>query len=720
MAETLQSGARAGQSVAHACLSPLLNALNWEGEARYLCEALPDGQIIPDLNGLLQVLNNLNFRTTRFMAGVERLTEDVLPALLDTQDGDIWVIVEREPTGLFKVFKGREAKLASVQPHRIRGTVWLIRRGESGSHEIEDSRYGLIGAIAAREKRLVRLLFGSSLLVNALALALPVYMLSVYDLAIGAGSMSTLVTLAGAMAIMLAAEVALRELRARSIASFAVKAHMSIMEAVVERVTRLPYALVANASLTGQMNRFRAFEASREVFSGPLAVSLLDLPFIPIFIVAVFIIGGWLGWLMVAFIAMLLLLAAIYIPRERIIARREALARSETRMFRKDMISNLSVIRGCGAEEIWEDRYAKLIAAQSGSAAEARNLSRTWLTLAYAVSSTVAALVIGFGALGVMAGEFSVGALAAVMAIVWRVLSPIQSVMANLTRLFQALDMARQLNNLMRLPAESSRISLPAHQKFAGRIDIENVGYRGALQGHPILRSVSMTVEQGEIAVLAGPPGPSRSALLRLIGGLSRPDTGRILIDGFDARQFDVRLLRQRIALVADDQIVVPGSLAYNFWLAAPLADDAAIKDAIRYADLEAFVATLRDGLQTDLGGLVRNGLDPAVLQRIRLARAYLQDPAVYLFDEPVRDLDATGRRAFINRLLDLKGDATIVIRTSDEDIMRLADKVAHFEAGQLARLETGHHDSGAPSTKHLRSLLQQSREGTAAQSRPA
>lgn len=694
------------QPPAYRCLEPLLNVLNWPGSPRHLSEVLPDSQTIPDFAALRDVLGHLHYRTIPFEDGSRLLTAETLPALLTAPDGDIWVILEIEQPGQFKVYKGRQARLATVFANNLSGKIHLVRHIHEEETENEEGRFGWISSIFEKEKKLIRMLVWMSFAVNCLALLLPVYMLTVYDLAIGANSMPTLITLAGVIAIVIAAEMMLRELRARSIARVAVRMHMWIMEAVFDRITRLSVSLVENASLTGQMNKLRAFESLREIFSGPLVVSLLDLPFILIFIAAVFVIGGWLGWLLVGFICALTILSATFISKERVKARKASIRRSETRQFRKDMNSNLPVIQCCAAEEIWEKRYSGYIARQLTAETQTQRLSFTEQTLAQSFSTMTGALIIGMGTLGVISGDLSIGALVAIMAIVWRVLAPVQSVLLNVNRLFQAIDTVKQLNQLMKLPREFSRISTPPDKKIAGRIELENVAYRKPGEMLPSLRSISLTMEPGELVVLSGPRGPSRSTLLRLIANVYQPVSGRIRIDGFDARQYDARMLRQRIALVSNDQILFPGSLAYNFWLVNPLADRNMIQNALKDADLENFVAELDGGLDADLTDYLRSGLNAGIYQKIRLARAYIQDPDIYLFDEPVRDLNPSGHRAFVDKLFKIKGKATAIIRTSDYDICRLADKIAHLHTGQIVRLDVNKPGTTSEATKALRSLL--------------
>jgi ABC-type bacteriocin/lantibiotic exporter with double-glycine peptidase domain len=295
----------------------------------------------------------------------------------------------------------------------------------------------------------------------------------------------------------------------------------------------------------------------------------------------------------------------------------------------------------------------------------------------------------------------------ALLVIVWRLSALFQPILLHSGDLVLALDIAGQFRTLMRFPRETSRPPALPHEEISGRIELANVACRRAVAGFPVVRNITMTADSGELVAIAGPAGAGQGTLMRLLANLYPPDNGHLRFDGGEARQYDPRRLRQRIALVSEDQQLFAGSAAYNFRLANPFADDDAIMAAIRDADLEEFFDELEEGIATDLTGRLRGGLTPNVRSKLRLARAYVQDAAVYLFDEPLRDLDLTGRRAFLNKLAGMKGKKTVIAATSDDDILNIAGKVAIMKGGEIVQLAILPPDQEGRAAKSLRSLLQ-------------
>jgi ATP-binding cassette subfamily C protein LapB len=696
--EALGSDDAAGlhRCAADACLRPLLDALDWTGDARHLCDALPGGQVVRDFQTLAAVLGRLDLCLVAIKGdvGIMASDPDVLPALLLTPDGDIWVILRKAELGFFQVFQGMKGMPAIVEQRDLAGRLFHVRRKDV--HGVSEATPPAgIGVFLDGQRRQVRQLFAITFCINCLALALPVYLMAVYDLAIGTHSQATLAALAGMIIVITAAEMTLRELRARALARFAVRMQMSVTAGVFERLMRLPAQYVENASVAGQLNRLRGFESVKDLFSGPLASAILDLPFIVIFVAAVFAIGGSLGWFLVGFIALMALLGSIFVPRARMQSQRAGSARSNMRTFRMDLTRHISAIRDSGAEVIWVHRYRELIGRQLSTGLATQNIGFAEQTLAQGLSMIAGGLVVGCGALQVIDGTLMVGALTAVMAIVWRVLSPIQTAYLNVTRVFRIIDTAKQLRQLMKLPQENSRTFRSPVPRHGGDITLENVGLRQGSLALPVLRGIDLRIQAGQFVVLAGAPGPSRSALLKLIANLYQPSFGRILIGGCDVRQFDSRELRRCAALVSDEQILFSGTLVQNLLLANPLADERQLRAALADADLADYVDQLPDGIHTDLTETIRSGMNPLIAQKIRLARSYVLSPSIYLLDEPSKNLDQRGQDALVRKLNQLKGTATIVVRTSHEQIVKLADRGFHLQAGQLVAGRPG----GEPGT---------------------
>ena len=303
-------GAGAGDTPAANCLKPLLAALGWSGEARYLMEAIGD-QPVETLADLRRVLYRLNYLTAPVNVHAAEMPASQFPFLLSLANGDIWVVVARQGDGRFVVFKGIGSSVAVVRPDEAASPgscIYTVAADPSRTQSVGKTFSSWSASMVASEARSIRWLFLLTFLVNLVALAVPIYLIAVYDRAVAAKSLSSLFYLLAGVILAVGVEITLREMRARSLAYLGARMEALMMTAAFERLLLLPAQLIENASVSAQLSRLKLFESMRDVFSGPLAAALLDLPFVLIFVFAVFIIGGPLGWLIVGFIALLLLL----------------------------------------------------------------------------------------------------------------------------------------------------------------------------------------------------------------------------------------------------------------------------------------------------------------------------------------------------------------------------------------------------------------------------
>jgi len=666
------------------CLKPLLAALGWSGAPRYLGEAIGTDRRGATFADLRRTLYRLNYVTTRADCQLSDLPTGQFPVLLERPGGDIWVILARERDGRFTAFRG-QIGMAAIVPASTRGRITTIAADSARAKAGGKAVSSWSGSVIVGEARAIRVLFALTLAVNIVALAVPVYLIAVFDRAIAAKSLSSLFYLGGGVLLAVILENMLREMRARSLAYIGARVEGLMMTAAFERLLLLPASLIENASVGTQLSRLKLFESLRDMFSGPLAAALLDLPFILIFVLAVFVIGGSLGWLIVGFIALLCLLVGLSIPAARRHAAGAGEMRSESQRFLMEFTDNIEAIRRCGAQDVWLDRYRALTEGSLTHGAAAHRTSVIEQTLSQSLVMLTGAAIIGCGAYLVMQGAFTAGALFALMSLVWRVLAPIQTAFLHLGKLSQGAAIIRQIDQLMRIEPEYRADVVPTvPRRFKGPIETQGLVMRYSPKAEPALRGVSLAVPLNGFLAVSGHVGSGKSTLLKTMAQLYLPQSGTVLIDGLDYRQFDARLLRHGIGFLPQRQDVFAGSIAENIRLARPEATDADILAALEEIGGEAVLAGIDGGIDAPLerGHPVTGG--EAFTQKIMLARALVGSPPILLLDEPSARLNAADDEHLRGKLRALKGRATIVMATTRPSYMVLADRLVVLKAGQV------------------------------------
>ena len=285
----------------------------------------------------------------------------------------------------------------------------------------------------------------------------------------------------------------------------------------------------------------------------------------------------------------------------------------------------------------------------------------------------------------VIEGEMTIGALIAVMALVWRVLSPIQAIFLNMNRLEQVKQSFKQVNALMRMKLEREPGKLPSiYRKFEGAVSFSRVGFRYTPRSEPALMGLTLEIKPGEIVAITGNSGAGKTTMLKLLTGLYLPQAGSVHIDGLDLRQLNMGELRHAIGYVPQKATFFHGTVKQNLRLAHPGASDDDLARACEEAGLFDYADALPDGLDTRLNNQFQKQMPDGLKQRLILARAYVKNAPIYLLDEPGNNLDQQGDQRLIRQLTQMRHRATIIMVTHRPSHMRLADRVIFLQDGSV------------------------------------
>ena len=220
----------------------------------------------------------------------------------------------------------------------------------------------------------------------------------------------------------------------------------------------------------------------------------------------------------------------------------------------------------------------------------------------------------------------------------------------------------------------------------AGRVPeivLEGVTVRYPGAERAALEGVSLRVAPGERVAVAGPSGAGKSTLLLVLAGLVSPASGRVLVDGVDLAELDVREWRARLGWVPQRPHLFAASVADNIRLGDPHAGDERVREAVRAAAAEEFIGELPRGYATVLGE-GGAGLSAGQRQRLAIARAFLAGGAVMLLDEPTARLDLRSERALVEAAGRLLQGRTAVLVAHRPALLGAADRVVRLEGGRV------------------------------------
>ena len=670
---------------AEACLVTLLDALGWTGDPRHIFEAMPHLARIESIAMLRTVLRRLSVRTDRVDVPADRLQSYLMPCLIDGPDG-LKIVLGRNADGGFRIFEGRTSTTRDLPAKALAGRIYRARLVDAEAEASEGRQINwVVSLTVANKAELIRagLL---SFAINLLVPLVPLYVMTVYDKAIGSKSVDTLLWLTLGIMAAIALEHRLRHWRAVRLAAVGARFDAVVAIAALAKVLHLPLAMNESAALTRQLARFKQFEIAREIFQGRLIGALFDLPFTLIFFALIFYLGGSLGLVPLALAIVIAVMAGVSAPVASGYGRLAADAKQRSDQIVVEVATKLRAIRESGAEAAWHQRagiaYAEYLRErQAGNRTSA--LLNTMTSVAGSVSGC---LVLGLGAQRVIEGTMSVGALIAVMAVAWRILTPIQDIFLSLPSLKQTIQTARQIDQLMRLKPERDPSAVPIlKRRQEGALGFQAVAFRYPSRQELVMRGASFNIAPGEFVTVTGPSGSGKSTILKLLIGLYQPQGGAVIVDGLDIRQLDLGDLRRSTAYLQQNSTLFHGTVAQNLRFVAPEASDGELLAALAHFDITFPHPQFPEGLETRITASLRESWSASLVQRVVLARAFVVRRPIVLLDEPANFLDRRGDEKLLQKIAELRGRSTVVMVTARPSHMNASDRVVLISDGTIA-----------------------------------
>lgn len=679
-------------------ICPLLDALGWDGEPRHLAEALPHVAPRLTITALRDVMAQLGYASTvlpdcRADAVDPRLT----PALIVPRNGRPLVLL-RTPArsqaggaraGDVWVHDPGLGGPALRRPRQLRGDILLFERigaNDDARAAAEAGRW--IGFLLSRFRATYVRVAALTCLIYLLAVAPALFIMAVYDRVIPAQSLPTLVSLLIGVGIAVLGEAILRSLRGLMLARLTARLGLLLAGGLFAHLLAMPVGITERMRMGARVQRLRQAEGLRDALAGSAAITLIELPFAVVFLGALAVLGGALALVPLAAIVVYGVAALLLSP----VLRRSSAVSARTAMAKQDFlfeaITHTEAVRLAGLVPRWRERFA----AVSGEAAFAGYRAQVWSSVVAAIGQSVMVitglLTVGFGAMAMIGGTLSIGALIAVMTLTWRALSPIQAGFLLLTRLDQVRGTAASINQAMKAPQETTA---PTRRKDnlavrTGGISLMRVSFKYAAELDPAAMAVSAEITPGQIVAITGPNGAGKSTLLKLVLGLYQPQAGNIMIDGVDIRQHAPVAMRQSIGYVPQDFELFFGTIEQNLRLSMPTATAAQIATAVERAGIATLVANLPGGFAHKVGDGRNGHVSASLTNGLALAAAYLRQPRLLLLDEAIDNLDPGMTAAFHQELARMRGTVTTVMVTHRPATMRLADRVIVLNTGSVVK----------------------------------
>lgn len=655
------------------------------GLARNGNGSLPWHQLEPGLE--LIGLNCEGLRTDQLPSGgniypaIVGLGENRCIVIHEVRDGDalVWRPDSQESrwepfTDLQAIYAGWMATVFG-DPNSLRdaGVPWDVRaRGHWFWSELTKLR------------RKFAPVFLASLLINLLALALPLFSMNVYDRVLPNRAAATLWVLAIGVLIAFAIDYALRRARTNVIDQLGRELDLKLSQKIFSKILSTP--LAARKGHTGNVvARVSEFAIVRDFFASTTIVLVVDMAFLLLFIALIAYIASWLALVPIVAAAIMAALG-LRLQRKVIDAARDAQAdHGLQQTLLVESVAGVETLKSIGGEGVMLGRWRRLAELGTQSQQRLKNISSSAIGMAQTCqqASNIALIVGGYYLFD--AGKITMGAIIAIVMLSSRSLSPAAQLAFVLTRGQQASQTLDSLQQLWEEDDERRRGNVAVVPSIrSASVKLESLEFTYPESATPSLDRIELEIHPGDRIAVIGRVASGKSTLGRILCGLYEPTGGAMLIDGIDSRQYRPQDLRASFRFVGQDSALFSGTMKDNLMLGAAHVSDDELIDALRTVGADEFLARDAGGFDRSVGesGAWLSGGQRAFLT---LARAFVSPCRMLFLDEPTGAMDNQTEKLFVERLSQsLTPDQTLVISTHRPALFSVCNRLIVLDKGKV------------------------------------
>lgn len=651
----------------------------------------PDGRLTPSLFERAAHRAGLSSKLVR--QPIAKLRAELLPVVLLLDEQSACVLLERSADGasvrvIFPELGEAAVDLPTAQLEaRYSGRALYARprtRYDARTPAVKAVRgeHWFWGVIA-ENRRLYRDVLLAAFLTNLFAVAMPLFMMNVYDRVVPNQAFDTLWVLSAGIAIIVLGDLMLKVMRSRFVDLASSRADVKLSAFIMERVLgmRMEQRPASAGSFAANL---RAFESVRDFIGSATVVAFIDLPFALIF----FLVIGWIAPMMLIplFIgaAVLLLYALAVQGRMHTLTETTYRASAQRNATLIEGLVGFETLKALAAEAPIQRKWEQSAALLARVGAQLRLLSASSGHTAAFVQGSVTIAIVILGVYLIGARELTMGGLIACSMLASRAMAPIGQVAGLLVQYHTASTALSSLEEVMQREVERpDGANFITRGRIEGAIEFKDVSFNYPGRSNASLRNVSFRLKAGERVAILGRIGSGKTTLEKLILGLYRPTSGAVLIDGIDLRQLDPAELRRHIGYVQQDVMLFYGSLRDNITLGAPLADDADVLKAATLSGIVELVNQHPEGFDM-LVGERGESLSGGQRQGVAIARAVINDPSILLLDEPTSSMDHSSEEDIKKRLQQFVPGKTVVLVSHRTSLLDLVERIIVMDAGRI------------------------------------
>ena len=617
-----------------------------------------------------ELFNSLDFQSLSFSKDISK---QYLPNFAIVPNFGVAFIYEQNKEGEYKAQTKDGIKIFKSFPANTRFTN--LRKKEISKEK--SSAYEMFKKVALEQKRLLVYAAAATFSINTLALGTSLYTMQVYDRVVPTGAISTLIALTIGVFIAIFLEMIIKFSRSVLLDYATKKMDIEYSNDIFERFLRIRCDALPKSigTLTGQLqsyNNVRAFITSAAMFL------FIDLPFSIIFILAIFLIGGFaMGLVPIGFLILSLIVGFIFRKKIDQASKNSSMASYKKMGLMVETVENSENIKATGAGFNILNNWNRLTQEAVDDDIEIRHYSdmSSYITAFLQQLSYIA--IVSLGAYLVAEnGTITMGALIAMTILSGRILQPIAQLPNQFVQLGKASLAVKDLDRIYQLASDNEGITRP----LSPYLDTTNIRCQDIAFGYSensnVISVAQLNIKQGEKVAILGAIGSGKSTFLKILAGLYKPTKGFVYLDGIDMQLIKRDFLTENISYLPQSTKLFAGTLRDNLIFGMIGIGDEQIIEAAKLTGLIGLINALPNGLDTVVpeGGESVSG---GQKQLIALTRMIVANKKIILLDEPTASMDEGTERQIISMLHQkLSPDQTMVVVTHKPIVLNMVDRI--------------------------------------------
>jgi len=523
----------------------------------------------------------------------------------------------------------------------------------------------------------------SAVFINIFVIFIPLFTMNVYDRVLPNKAVDTLIVLVVGISLIIIFDLILKLIRSYFLEQASTRADVRMSSIIFDQLLNIK--LDEKPASTGLfVSRLQSFESVREFFTSATVATLVDIPFVFLFVAIIFYIGGNLGY--ISLVTMVIALGFALFMQKPI---KDAILKSAKEDQVKqttltEAVTGLEIIKSVRAQNRMRTHWEKSLSQTSYYGNKSIHLSQIVTYFTGFISQLSSIAIVAGGVMLASEGELTMGGIIASMMLNSRVIAPVSQIVAMIIRIDRTMLSLNNIDEIMNMPVERHDLKhYLSRPDLDGDIVFKDVSFNYKDRNFDILKNLNLTIKKGEKVGIIGRVGSGKSTIAKLILKLYEPNKGSILVDNTEIRQIDPVDLRHSIGYVPQEPFLFMGTIRDNITIGDSYATDEEILEASKIAGVHEILGKHEAGYDLIVGER-GEGLSGGERQSVTLARAILSKPKILILDEPTNSIDELSEQKFKQNLKKIIKDKTVIVITHKPSILSLIDRLIILEEGKI------------------------------------